>query len=135
MEPVFNSHSFQCSRLFGICSSKSPIQTEYVVLKLVRVCIFCSCSAIIEEFINYDQLDALPVPGWSEDSVRETKCDKVLDHFLPEVMVDPINLFFFEERRQMTREFSRRFQVASEGLLNDYSRPATTNILANIILS
>jgi hypothetical protein len=43
---------------------------------------------------NLDMIDVIPVPHRFEDPVRETQDQDVLNRFLAEEMIDPLNLIF-----------------------------------------
>lgn len=55
------------------------------------------------------------------------KCHQVLDHFLSQVVIDAIQLFFFKKRSQMARELSRGLAVLSKWFLNNHPCPAPNN--------
>ncbi len=45
---------------------------------------------------NADLLYRLFIPRWTEERVRESECQDILDSFFSEIMVNAIDLLFFE---------------------------------------
>jgi len=64
-------------------------------------------------------LDIVSVPERFHEGVRETKYEHVLHRPLPQVMVDSENCAFIEMPQKNLIEISCRFQVVTEGLLDD----------------
>ena len=71
-----------------------------------------------------DVVDITPVPDRLEDRVGEPEDQHVLDGFLPEVVVDPVDLGFVERAVGDRVELARRLQVAAERLLDHDARGA-----------
>ena len=51
--------------------------------------------------------------------------EKVLDHFLPKVVVDAVDLLLLEETGEMFAQFRRAVRVLTKRLLNNDTRPTT----------
>lgn len=53
--------------------------------------------------------------------------NEVLHHFLAQVVIDPVDLFFRKQFGEVTRKLVWRLEVTTEGLLDDDSCPAVPN--------
>ena len=73
---------------------------------------------------DLDAADELAVPERLEDEVGEAQDQQVLDEFLAEVVVDPVDLPLAEDVDQLPGHHVRRRPVAAERLLDDHARPA-----------
>src|SRR5215469_10938634 len=73
-------------------------------------------------------VDVVAVPERLEDAVTETKNEQVLDSFLPQVMVDAIDLRLIENRKNLGIQHAGRCAVSAERLLDDDARPRTISL-------
>src|SRR5712672_79478 len=73
---------------------------------------------------DLDVVDELPVPDRLEDAVREPQREHVLDRLFAEVVVDPEDLALVEVLANQLIQRTRRFEVVTERLLDDQTRPA-----------
>ena len=69
-------------------------------------------------------IDVIAVPDRLEEAVPEPKGHDVLDRFLPEEMVDAIDLVLGQYRENGAIEGSRALEIAPERLLDDYAPPS-----------
>ncbi len=70
-------------------------------------------------------VDVAPIPGRLEDAVGEPERHDVLDGFLPEVVIDAVDLRLAQARRRQLRvERARAREVVAERLLDDHAPPA-----------
>ena len=85
-------------------------------------------------------IDMIAVPDRLEHAVREPQHQDVLDRFLPEIVVDPIDLLFAGDFQQVVVERLRRREVGAERLLDHEpppyavvfaQHPATTELPAD----
>jgi len=68
-------------------------------------------------------IDPVPVPERFEDRVAEPEDEEVLHRLLPQVVVDPVDLFLAEVLVDGPVQRLRRRAVAAERLLHDQARP------------
>ncbi len=73
---------------------------------------------------DLDALHQVAVPQGLEDVVGEAEDQEVLDRLLAQVVVDPVNLGFFEMAVQQLIEILGRLRVAAEGLFHHQTGPA-----------
>ena len=71
-----------------------------------------------------DGRDVVAVPRRAEEPVSESDGHQILNHLFAQVVVNAVELFFFEERRQVVREGGRRGRIFPERLLDDDASPA-----------
>src|SRR5258708_2640460 len=72
---------------------------------------------------NLHMINVAAVPDRLENSIRKPKCQNVLDGFLAEVMVDPINLFLAGEFEKLLIQDLGGFKIASKWLFDNHSPP------------
>ena len=70
-----------------------------------------------------------PVPDRFEDRVPQAEGQDVLDRFLAEVMVDPIDLVLTQHPRDVTIESAGTLEVVAERLLDDNPAPGAFLVL------
>ena len=68
-------------------------------------------------------IDVIAVPDRLEHAVREPQHQDVLDRFLPEIVVDPIDLPFVGDFQQVVVERLRRLEIGAERLLDHEPPP------------
>ncbi|MNN58353.1 hypothetical protein D3C81_1733980 [compost metagenome] len=68
--------------------------------------------------------DMLIVPQRFKERIGKTDHFDVLHHFLAQIVVDPVDLFFLEHLADLLVELLRRFQVVAERLLDHQTVPA-----------
>jgi hypothetical protein len=90
-------------------------------------------STILYAYILGDgDLDVIyiaTIPDRLKDAVAEAEHHDILDGFLAQVMVDTINLIFFERLIQLAVESHCRLEVMPKRLFDDDTRPAMSCIL------
>src|SRR5207253_8136381 len=64
------------------------------------------------------------IPDWLKHPVCKPERQDVLDRFLSEVMVDPVDLGFLKTFSQFAIERTRALEVVAERLLDDDTAPA-----------
>src|SRR5262245_33139670 len=64
-------------------------------------------------------VDVLLIEQRLEDAVREAHHEDVLDGFLSEVVVDPVDLLLGEYRRQRVVDKLRRFEASADRFFDD----------------
>ena len=69
-------------------------------------------------------VDVAPVPQRLEDAVPEAEDQQVPDRFLPEVVVDAVDLRLAEDLADLAVQPLRRLEVVTERLLDDDPPPA-----------
>lgn len=67
---------------------------------------------------DLDGLDGLFVPWGVQKRVPESQDKDILDQFFPKVMVDPINLFLFEQWGEIILQLPCGIQVPPERFLH-----------------
>ena len=67
---------------------------------------------------NLDALDVFTAPQGFKDAVGETQNHQVLDHFLPQIVVDSEDLVLGEDQPELTYELVRRGAVMPERLFD-----------------
>ena len=72
---------------------------------------------------DLDMIDIAAVPDRLENPVGKTKYQDVLDGFLAEVMVDPVDLLFFENLADFFVQSPGRFQIRPERLFDNDPPP------------
>ena len=72
---------------------------------------------------DLDVVDVIAVPDRLEHAVGEAQHQDVLDGFLAEVMIDPVDLLLFDEFQQFIVEGFRRSEVGSERLFDHQPAP------------
>ncbi len=80
---------------------------------------------------NLDMVDIIVVPDRLEDHVGKPEDQQVLDRFLTEVMVDPVDLAFLESGLDGLVELSGGIQVAAEGFFHNQPGPAALGRIAS----
>ena len=73
---------------------------------------------------DLDTLDALAVPRRLDEAVAEAQDQQVLNRFLPEIVIDPVDLLLLEVAMDQLVELLRRAQIPAEGFFNHQARPA-----------
>jgi len=76
-------------------------------------------------------IDRLPRPELFKDGVGKPEHEDVLDRFLPEVMIDAIDLSLVGEPGQLAVEQTRRLQVMAEGFFDHEPLPARSLTIAS----
>ena len=71
-------------------------------------------------------VNVAPVPDWLKNAVGQAEDKDVLHRFFTKVVVDTVDLFFFENPANLAVKFARRCQVMSKGLFDDDTRPSLT---------
>src|SRR5690606_22616611 len=66
---------------------------------------------------NLYMVDIVTIPYRFEQGIGKTKCQNVLYGFLPQIMIDAINLTFIKHICEQLVEFLRALQIMSERLL------------------
>src|SRR5260370_8722577 len=69
-------------------------------------------------------IDILPIPERFPNAVGKTKYQQILHGLFAEIVIDTINLIFFEDQSEFRIEFQSALQIMSERLLNYDPRPA-----------
>src|SRR5579863_2276278 len=69
-------------------------------------------------------IDVTAVPQRLKDGVGKAKEKDVLDGVLPQVVINPVHLFFLERLQDLAVERFRRGQIPPKGLLDDDPNPA-----------
>src|SRR5215204_3667104 len=72
---------------------------------------------------NFDVVDVVAVPDWFKHRVAEAKNKNVLDRVFAEVVIDAINLTFFEDAGNSCVQFFGGFEIASERFFNNNPAP------------
>ena len=68
-------------------------------------------------------IDMVAVPQRFEHAVGEAQHHDVLDRFLTEIVVDPVDLAFGEDAEEFPVEILRRAQIGTERFLDDHPSP------------
>src|SRR5579883_3167615 len=68
---------------------------------------------------DLDIVDILLVPNGLKDGVGEAKYEDVLYRFLAQIVVDPVDLAFVEDRLKLGIEGPRRIEVRPERLFHN----------------
>src|SRR5690625_5521949 len=68
---------------------------------------------------NLHPLHVAPIPETLEDGIRESKNEQVLDGLLPQIMIDPIDLFLAKILVDDTVEFDGTIEIVTKVLLYD----------------
>ena len=68
---------------------------------------------------DLDVIDEIGAPDGGQDGVGEARDDQVLDGFLAEEMIDPVDLVFFGAFEQFGVERLCRGKIGAEGFLDD----------------
>src|SRR5215813_9530063 len=77
---------------------------------------------------DLDVIDMLTVPQRLEHAVGEAQRHDVLDCFLTEEMIDPVDLILPEYFQYLGIERSSRGQIMAERLLDHHPAPATISV-------
>src|SRR5262245_61105404 len=81
---------------------------------------------------DLDVADVIAVPEWLEDTVGKAQHQDVLDRFLAEEMVDPIDLVLAQNSQDLRVGRSRRRQVVAEGLFDDHAPPLSARLACKL---
>lgn len=84
-----------------------------------------AAAALHAEVFGHGDLDApdeVPVPEGLHKRIGKAEDEHVVDRFLPEVVIDPVYVGFFERLQQYLIEFLRGRQVSAEWLLKHHPR-------------
>src|SRR5215469_11253518 len=73
---------------------------------------------------NLYVVNITPVPHRLEDAICQAKNKNILYCFFAEIMIDAIDLLFFEDPGNLAVQFACRYQVMPKRLFNDDARPA-----------
>ena len=74
---------------------------------------------------DLDVIDMVAVPQWLEHAVGEAQHHDVLNRFLTEIVVDPVDLAFGEHAKEFPVEILGRAQIGTEWLFDDYPSPVS----------
>ncbi len=74
-------------------------------------------------------VDMVAVPERLEDAVRKSQHQNVLDRFLAEEMIDPIDLVFGQHLEDLRVECLRRCEVVPERFFDDHPPPRFLRLL------
>src|ERR1700674_4463188 len=89
---------------------------------------FVECSPPLDAYgLRNDQLDMIdiaPVPHRFENRVANAKNEQILGGLLSKVVIDPIDLVFSENGRQLAVQLASGFQIMSKRLLDNDPAPA-----------
>ena len=77
---------------------------------------------------DLDVTDMVSVPKRLEDAVGEAQHQDVLNAFLAEEMIDPINLVLAQSSQDLRIERLRRGQVVAERLFDDHAAPGAVRL-------
>ncbi len=78
---------------------------------------------------NLYVIDITAVPDRLEDSVGETESHNVLNGFLAQIMVDPVDLLFVRHFEDLLIQNLRRFQIVTERFFNNDSAPVSVALI------
>src|SRR4029077_14442924 len=68
-------------------------------------------------------IDVVAIPDRLQDAVGKTERQNVLNRFLAQVVIDPVNLFLLKKLLDVRIQGTGRLEVASEGFLDDHTAP------------
>src|SRR5215471_13577819 len=77
---------------------------------------------------DLDMADVIAVPKRLEDTVGKPQHQDVLDAFLAEEMIDPIDLVFAQNSQDLRVERARRGEVVAKRLFDDHARPVPVRL-------
>lgn len=92
-------HSYQGQNLQQVILHHVPNDAELVEVAAPAL----SSERLLEGDLHRGYV--VPVPRRIEHSVPKSQSHQVLHHLFAEIMIDTIDLFFSEQRRQMIRKF------------------------------
>ena len=89
---------------------------------------FVECSSALHAYgLGNDQLDMIdiaPVPDRFENRVANAKNEQILGRLLSKVVIDPIDLVFLKNGRQLAVQLASGTQIMSKRLLDNNPAPA-----------
>ena len=90
-----------------------------------RVVVLAAPSAHTFTFRNGDSnaVHMSPVEQRFEDRVAETETEDVLNRFLSQIMIDPIDLFFGQNLPDLLIQFPGALEIPAERLFENHSDP------------
>src|SRR6476620_113661 len=72
---------------------------------------------------NLHMVNVPAIPNWLENAVAESKHENVLDCFFTQIMIDAINLIFFQVLSQLAVQRFGGLQVMSERFFDNDALP------------